>query len=252
MVYTFLNYMTEMIIINQHTFVDQIHTSNEIGLPRYCLGMELCSEGILSQRKMLQINESHPLNLSFAEHDVHLELPQEVVRERSSLEVAFVPYNNSGPFEFPEGVIPVSPLVWFCLHPQRSASFPNPTSVKLPLCFDCELSKEDIKSLHFLKAEHKDITVNEDGQTVVKFNVVDKKKSQFQPDSPYGVLRDHHFCMYCLGLSGLKEDILKKVRYCLTIQKPVAFPKGEKKDIHCILHYNLQGCKNVSLMLHIL
>lgn len=251
MVYAFLNYMTEMIIINQHTFVDQIHTSDEIGLPRYCLGMELCSEGILSQRKMLQINESHPLNLSFAEHDVHLELPQEVVRERSSLEVAFVPYNNSGPFEFPEGVIPVSPLVWFCLHPQRSASFTNPTSVKLPLCFDCELSKEDIKSLHFLKAEHKDITVNEDGQTVVKFNVVDKKKPQFQPDSPYGVLRDNHFCMYCLGLSGLKEDILKKVRYCLTIQKPVAFPKGEKKEIHCILHYNLQGCKNVSLMLHI-
>ena len=213
--------------------------------------MELCSEGILSQRRMLPLNESQPLNLTFKDHDVHLELPQEVLQEKLSLEVAFVPYNNTGPFEFPEGIIPVSPLVWFCLHPQTSTPFTNPMSVKLPLCFNCNLSKEDTKLLHFLKAEHKDITVNKDGQTVIKFNPVDQTKSQFQPDSPYGVLRDRHFCIYCvaMGLSSLKDDILKKVRYCLTIQKPIAFPKGEKREIHCILHYNLRGCREVCLTL---
>ncbi len=194
---------------------------------------------------MLPINESQPLNLSFDEHDVHLELPQEVLQEKASLEVAFVPYNNAGPFEFPDGVIPVSPLVWFCLHPQRSTVFTSPTTIKLPLCFDNKLNKEDMKLLCFLKAEHKDITVNEDGQTVVKFNLVDQTKTQFQPDSPYGVVRDHHFCIYCLGYSGLKENLLKKVMYCLTIQKPIMFPKGEKREIHCILHYNLPGCREV-------
>ena len=196
---------------------------------------------------MLPINESQSLNLSFEKNDVHLELPQEVLQEKSSLEVAFAPYNNAGPFEFPEGIIPVSPLVWFCLHPQRSSAFTNPASVKLPLCFDCK-TKEDTKFLYMLKAEHKDITVNEDGQTIVKFNTVDQKKSHFQPDSQYGVLRDRHFCIYCVGLSSLREDILKKVRYCLTIQKPIAFPRGEKKEIYCILHYNLRGCKEVRLL----
>ena len=208
--------------------------------------MELCSEGILSQRRMLPINESQSLTISFTDHDVHLELPQEVLQEKSShLEVAFVPYNNAGPFEFPEGIIPVSPLVWFCLHPQKELT--NPASIKLPIWFECK-NKEDAKLLFFLKAEHKDITVNEDGQTSIKFNPVDQTTSQFQ--SPYGVLRDHHFCIYCLGFSGLRENILKKVRYCLTIQKPIAFPKSEKKEIYCILHYSLPGCKEVGYCIH--
>ena len=195
---------------------------------------------------MLPITESQSLNLLFEEHDVHLELPQEVLQEKSSLEVAFAPYNNAGPFEFPEGVIPVSPLVWFCLHPQKE--FTNAASIKLPICFECK-SKEDAKLLLFLKAEHNDITINEDGQTVIKFNPVDQKKSQFQPNSPYGVLKDHHFCIYCVGFSSLQESVLKKVRYCLTIQKPIAFPKDElKKDIYCIVHYNLPGCREVSYM----
>ena len=229
-------------------FADQIHSNDQIlsEPQRYCLGMELCSEGILSQRKVLPINESESLSLSFKEHDVHLELPQEVLQEKSSLEVAFAPYNNAGPFEFPKGVIPVSPVVWFCVHPQKT--FINPAAIKLPFSFECK-TKEDAELLFFLKAEHKDITVK-DGQTVIKFETIDQIRSQFQPDSPYGVLKDHHFCIYCVGFSSLKEDVLKKVRYCLTIQKPLAFPRDEKKDIYCIFHYNLPGCRDVSYNCH--
>lgn len=209
--------------------------------------MQLCSEGILSQRKMLPIHGFESLSLPFAEHDVYLKLPQEVQHDNLSLEVAFAPYKNAGPFIFPEGMIPVSPIVWFCLQPQKE--FVEPATIKLPHCFDCK-TQEDAKSLFFLKAEHGNIKFNKDGQTVIEFKYVDQALSDFQPGSQYGTLKDYHFCIYCIAYSSLKDDILKNVQYRLTIQRPMAYPRDEKKDIYCILYYDLKGCRQVCTYIH--
>ena len=205
--------------------------------------MQLCSEGILSQRQILPITSSKQLNLSFEEYDVHLQLPQEALKESMSLEVAFAPFSHTGPFVFPEGMVPISPIVWFCSDPQKK--FAEPAIIQLPHCFMCK-SLEDSSLLYVLKAEHQDISVDENGQTIIEFKAVSQTQSDFPLDSQHGTLKDNHFCMYCVSYFGLREDILQKVQYQLTILRPVTYPREETKKIYCILHYNL--CKKVNLL----
>ena len=208
--------------------------------------MQLCSEGILSQRQTLPITASKQLNITFDEHDVHLQLPKEVLTEDMSLEAAFAPFSDTGPFVFPEGMVPISPIVWFCLHPQRE--FTEPATIQLPHSFTCN-SSEESDLLYFLKAEHQDILVDKNGQTIIKFKAVSKIESEFPLGSQHGILKDHHFCIYCVSYLGLREELLESVQYRLTILKPVTYPREETKKIYCILHYNLKKtCNKVSAL----
>ena len=205
------------------------------------LGMQLCSEGILSQRQILPITNSKQLSIAFDENDVYLQLPQEVLKEETSVEAAFAPFSHTGPFVFPQGMIPISPIVWFCSHPQKK--FEEPAAIQLPHCFTCK-SLEDSDLLHFLKAEHQDISVDKSGQTVIEFKAVSKTESDFPLGSQHGTLKDHHFCMYCVSYFGLRDEFLPNVQYHLTILKPVTYPRERTKKIYCILHYNLKRTCN--------
>ena len=208
--------------------------------------MQLCSEGILSQRQTLPITASKQLNITFDDHDVHLQLPKEVLTEDMLLEAAFAPFSDTGPFVFPEGMVPISPIVWFCSHPQRE--FTEPATIQLPHSFTCN-SLEESDLLYFLKAEHQDILVDKNGQTIIKFKAVSKTESEFPLGSQHGILKDHHFCIYCVSYLGLREELLESVQYRLTILKPVTYPREETKKIYCILHYNLKKtCNKVSAL----
>ena len=121
------------------------------------LGMQLCSEGIFSQRQIFSLNSQESLSISFEDKDVHLTFSPEVLNYPNlSIEAAFAPLGPVGPhFVFPDGTIPVSPAVWLCSSLQKE--FPNMATLKLSHCFECK-NTEDSKLLCFLKAEHEDIT----------------------------------------------------------------------------------------------
>ena len=209
------------------------------------LGMQLCSEGILTQRQIIPINNHNDLSLSFPDIDAHLQLPEEVLDfQNPTLEVAVAPYGPGvgSQFIFPKGMIPVSPAVWLCFSPQKK--FNNPAILKLPHCCESE-SQEDTKHLQFLKAEHNDISQDKGGQIVVTFRPVDKTLSKFPLGTRYGILEDNHFCIYCLAEYGGEEEVIGKIKYCLTILKPATYPKEENTKIYCILHLDLEGCKKV-------
>ena len=210
-----------------------------------CLvGMQLCSEGILSQRRLYHLNNEESLSISSENEDFHLQLPHEALSlPNPSLELAFAPLGPVGPhFIFPDGMIPVSPAVWICFSPSKE--FLDPAILRLPHCFECT-SAEDLNSIVFLKANHKSITKDERGQSVIKFEKVDKSQSEFYPH--YGLLRERHFCMYCLAVEERSQEgsVLGKVNYCLTILKPKRYPTNESLRIYCILHFNLKDCKRV-------
>ena len=207
--------------------------------------MQLCSEGILTRRQTYRIDSQESLSISFKDSDVHLQLPLEVLKyyPDSSVEASFAPLGPVGPhFVFPDGMIPVSPAVWLCFVPQKK--FLDTATLKVPHCFECK-SPEDSKFLCFLKAEHEDITRDKSGQFSIRFKEVDQSLSEFPLNSRYAILRDHHFCIYCLAAFSSQEDVLGKVNYCLTILKPKFYPKDNLK-IYCILHFNLKDCKEVS------
>ena len=210
--------------------------------------MQLCSEGILANRQIIPINNHNDLSLSFPDVDAYLQLPEEVLDfQNPTLEVAFAPFGPGigSQFILPKGMIPVSPAVWLCFSPQKK--FNNPATLKLPHCFECK-DQKDTKYLQFLKAEHDDISRDKGGQIVVTFRPVDKELSQFPLETFYGTLKDKHFCIYCLGAYGSEEDVIGKINYCLTILKPTIYPKDELSKIYCILHFDLDGCRQVNFI----
>ena len=141
-------------------------------------------------------------------------------------------------------MIPVSSAVWLCVSPYEK--FRSPATLELSHCFTCN-SSEDAKLLHFLKAEHKDIKRDKFGNLTITFEEVDPVQSEFLPKKQTGTLKDHHFCIYCLAAVSEAKEVLGKINYCLTILKPKYYPTKEHTKIYCILHFDLEGCKKVSM-----
>ena len=227
------------------------HENGQLCKAHECLlGMQLCSEGILTKRQVIPINNHNNLSLAFPDIDAHLQLPEEVLDfQNPTLEVAFAPFGPGigSQFILPKGMIPVSPAVWLCFSPQKK--FNTPAILKLPHCFECE-HQEDTKHLQFLKAEHDDISRNKSGQIVVTFRPVDKALLNFPLGTHYCTLEDSHFCIYCLAAYAIEEEVIGKINYCLTILKPATYPKDENTRIYCILHLDLEGCRDVSQIIH--
>ena len=127
----------------------------------------------------------------------------------------------------------------------------DPAVIRLPHCLE-HTSSKDFKFLCFLKAEHEDITVK-GGQTIITFKQVDKNQSEFPLNSQYGILKDHHFCLYCIAKGycsqDTKEMILKRQLYTFTIHRPTAYPRNRHQKVYGILHFYLDGCIQVYIRL---
>lgn len=216
---------------------------NSHNFQEYIVGMQLCSEGILSRRRTFHFNSQDSLTISCKNEDVTLQLPPEILDyPKPSLEVAFSLFGPVGVhFKFPKGMIPVSPAVWLCFSPRKE--FHHPATLKLPHCFESE-SQGDSMSLFCLKAEEKDITRDGSGQTLIKFN---KSSSKFLANSQYSIINAHHFCIYCLVVEDYSSEgrVVGKINYCMTILKPKLYPTDKNLRIYCILHFNLRDCKRV-------
>ena len=211
------------------------------------VGMQLCSEGILSRRKVFHIGGQEALTISCEEDDIHLQLPPEVLKcTNPSLEVAFAPFGPVGAhFIFPDGMIPVSPAMWLCFSPQTE--FQDPAILKVPHCFECT-DREDLSRLYFLKAEHEDITRDETGQSLITFKKMDRRQFELDDqDSQYCILREHHFCIYCMAVenTSIEKNVIGQVNYCLSILKPKHYPTNKNLRIYGIIHFNLRKCKEV-------
>ncbi len=206
------------------------------------LGMELYARGILTKPKIVQPKANEFVDIGCG---ISISLPQEVAENEIPIEVAFTPY-GPGPSKLlgiPDEILVISPILWVCA-PQVKR-FKESAIIKLPHCFDCK-TQEDSDLLTVLKADHNDeISVDEAGQLVMDFKKVD---AQFPPNKQYCVISDDHFCLYCTMIHPYSDEELRRVNYCLSILKPKTFSTLETQTIHCILHYDLNGCHKVCCM----
>ena len=210
------------------------------------LGQQLCSEGILTQRQTFFLSNQKSLSFLFKDNGASIELPSEILDYPNPVfEAAFSPFGPVGSqFILPDKMIPVSSAVWLCVSPYEE--FRSPAMLELSHCFTCN-NTEDAKLLHFLKAEHKDIKQDKFGNLTITFEEVDPAQSEFPPNKQSGTLKDHHFCIYCLAAVSQEEEVVGRINYCLTILKPKLYPTKEHMKIYCILHFDLNGCKRVSM-----
>ena len=170
-------------------------------------------------------------------NDFSLEIPEGTIPEgqRLTIDVGVALF---GPFQFPEGLRPVSPVFWVCIRDNASLQFPKPATVTIPHFLNLE-NDDDIQSLGltFLKADH-----NTDPEGVLKFFPSNGKIS-FQPSSKFGVLQTSHFCSLCIGCDD-KKEVLTKTDFCLTSVVPtLAVSRGTKQYAFFFITFsNLSTC----------
>ena len=141
-------------------------------------------------------------------NDFTLKIPEGAIPEGESLTID-IGVALYGPFQYPEGLRPVSPVFWICVRDRKAFHFLKPMEVTLPhfLTLDGE---EDVQSLRltFLKGEHR-----MEGRQKTHFQQAEGM-ALFRPGSGYGVLHTHHFCYLCIASRKSKETI-QKAKFCM-------------------------------------
>ena len=153
-----------------------------------------------------------------------------------SIQHGVIPYGPFGPFKYPDGVKPVSPIVWFCS--TSSVEFQKLVEITIPHCYDCD-SEQDSQSLAFFKANH---NISDNGPKMFHFKEVEGISS-FPLNTSCGTLYSKHLCFYCIGTND--EGITSKAKFCLITAKPVCFQRRSR--IHFCLTYLLETCVKVSI-----
>ena len=168
-----------------------------------------------------------------------LTVPKGAISEKLGLvliQCGVIPYGPFGPFKYPDGIKPVSPIVWFCS--TSSVKFQKPVEITIPHCLDCD-SEEDSQSLAFFKANH---NVSDSSPTIFYFKEAEGTSS-FPQNTSHGTLHSMHLCFYCIGSKD--KGITNKAKFCLITAQPVSFQKRSR--IHFCLTYLLETCVKVSI-----
>ena len=167
------------------------------------------------------------------DNDFSLEIPEGAIPEGERLTVD-VGVALFGPFQFPEGLRPVSPVFWVCVRDNPNFQFSKPVTVTIPHFLDLE-NDEDIKSLGltFLKADH--------NLNCGKLYPTDGEM-KFEPFQKFGVLKTTHFRSLCIACRD-RPDVLTKTRFCITSVLPKCATIGKKQNaFFFITFYNLSTC----------
>ena len=142
-------------------------------------------------------------------HDITIKIPEKAIPEGIVLQLS-ISATLYGPFLFPEGVRPVSPILWLCTHP--TLTFSKPIELVLPHYLHCE-SQKDTDNLMFLKADHNPST---DGK--IHFKPADGE-SVFMHHTSYGTLHTKHCCFLCIAAKKTEKDTLN-ANFCLITAYP--------------------------------
>ena len=151
-------------------------------------------------------------------HDVHhdfiLEIPEGAIPKGESITID-IGVALHGPFQYPEGLRPVSPVFWVCVRDQKNFQFLKPVNVTIPHFLHLK-NLSDIESLGvtFLKSDHE-----MNSQQMYPFQQA-AGDMLFKPFGKYSVLlQTTHFCSQCVGSKDTMES-LKKANFCLTSVLP--------------------------------
>ena len=168
-----------------------------------------------------------------------LTLPKGAISEKLgliSIQCGVIPYGPFGPFKYPDGIKPVSPIVWFCS--TSSLEFQKPVEITIPHCLDCD-SEEDSQSLAFFKANHN--ASDRSPCTMFHFKEVEGTSS-FPSNTFHGTLQSKHLCFYCIGSKD--KEITNRANFYLITAEPKCFQRRSR--IYFCLTYLLKTCMQVN------
>ena len=146
-------------------------------------------------------------------NDFGLDIPAGAIPEgvTLSIDIGVALY---GPFQFPQGLRPASPVFWICVRQLEFSEFEKPIIVTLPHFFSLK-NQDAIESLGlaFLKAKHE-----RNKNQMFEFLPTDGI-TYFEPHKKVGVLETTHFCSLCVSCADTMEAI-KSAEFCITALIP--------------------------------
>ena len=173
----------------------------------------------------------------YDEHnDFGLEIPAGAIPEGESITID-IGVALYGPFQYPEGLRPVSPVFWVCVRDQNHFQFLKPVKVTIPHCLNLE-SHDDIESLGltFLKGDHE-----MNPQQMYQFQQAEGDVL-IEPLKEYGVIKTTHFCSQCIA-GQVTEELMKKASFCISAVLPTTISGTE--SAYFFITFLLKACLDV-------
>ena len=172
----------------------------------------------------------------YDEHnDFRLEIPEGAIPEgkRVTIDIGVALY---GPFQYPKGLRPVSPVFWVCVRDQTNFRFSKLVTVTIPHCLNLE-NAEDVESLRmtFLKGDHEMTS-----QKVYQFQQAEGEVI-IEPRKRNGVLRTTHFCYLCITSKKSKKSI-RKAMFCISTAIPHTISPSEPAYVYFFVTFLLKTC----------
>ncbi len=218
---------------------------------RKCLGLKPLKEPVMvRKRPLLVTNKGQTFHSD--EDGYTITIPEGAVKEGTEITLhhGVAPHSPYGPFEFDEGVQPVSPILLLCPEPANTV-FLKPIEVTLPHFIACE-TLEDCNRLSFSKARHDNFRVDNNCkiylfETVTDKNIVhsvsqgDLKSKKIRYDA--ATLYTQHCCYLCIQNNVYEEDTRNT---CFSLHQIV--PKDQTRHdykVYYCLSYQLDTCNEV-------
>ena len=136
-----------------------------------------------------------------------------------------------GPFQYPNGLRPVSPVFWICVSGRKNFQFQKNVKITIYHCLSVGNGSESL-GLTFLKANH-DLSNSEMYELQP---VCQAKCDQYFSRPDAGVLSIDHFCCLCICCKDLPR-ITDQIKYSLICVQPNSDP-----IIYFYVTYCLQYC----------
>ena len=177
------------------------------------------------------------------DHDITIKVPSGAIHGRDQVEIE-VGILLHGPFAFPDGIKPISPILWVCAKPE--IKFQKPMEITLPHVLSSLTEKESkIYGVTFLKANHRAFIFKQGSSSkYFQFNSYGgDTKSIF--NSNQGTLSTDHFCFLCIGAES-SQQLYQRASYCITRIEPKPWPaQNPETTIYFCISYFLTTCIKV-------
>ena len=204
-----------------------------------CTSLELLADPLQSF-----IATSKGKEFTNLDHDITIRVPPGAIRSGDQVKIE-VGVLLHGPFAFPDGIKPISPILWVCAKPE--IEFQKPVEITMPHVLSSLTEKEcKIHGVTFLKANHRAFIHERDsGSKYFQFKSTsdDKTKSIFS--SNQGRISTNHFCFLCIGAENSRK-LYQRASYCITRIDPKPWPaQNPETTIYFCISYFLTTCIKV-------
>ena len=171
----------------------------------------------------------------YDEHnDFGLEIPAGAIPKGESITID-IGVALYGPFQYPEGLRPVSPVFWVCVRDQKDFQFLKPVKVAIPHCLNLE-SHDDIESLGLtsLRGDHET-----NPEKMYQFQLAGDVC--FESLKKYGMIKTTHFCSQCISCNET-PNFFKKAKFCLYSVTPRVISPNERSFAFFVITFLLKKC----------